>query len=191
MGVMFAMLGWGMISAYLSLFIAQEFSTELVGIMFAVDSVSLLVSLPVFGILAEKFGKKSILLTSIFLYILYSFLLFNARSIASLIVAQVFSGLKWASFQSSIYAYTAEISEEREMALNQAVVNFAISIGWTIGPLIAGGLVTLLALTFREVFIMAVAPFISSFVILTTIEKPQKYIKGPKPYIIRGPFTEL
>lgn len=191
LGVLFAMLGWGMISAYLSLFIAQEFSTELVGMMFAVDSVSLLITLPIFGILAEKFGKKNILLVSVFLYIIYSFLLFNARSILLLVIAQIFSGLKWASFQSSIYAYTADISEEREMALNQAVVNFAISIGWTIGPLLAGALVTLLELTFREVFIMAVAPFISSFIILTTIEKPQKPIKGPKPYYIRSPFTEL
>lgn len=189
LGVLFLTIASGITYTYLAIFIAEKFTTELVGILFAVKSLTLVIAIPLCGYLSEVVGKKKMLIFSAVLSTSYSIALFSAQSLNMMIVSQIISGLKWAFFTTTIYSYTAEISEENELALNQGFINFAISIGLAASPLIAGIFVVALNLSFNEVFIMAIAPSVSSLITFSALEKSVK--KGPRPYIISGPFTEL
>lgn len=189
LGVLFLTIASGMTYTYLAIFIVKNFTTELVGILFAVKSLTLVVAIPLCGILSETLGKKVMLILSAVLSIAYSITLFLAHSLLIMILSQIIAGLKWASFTTTIYSYTAEISEETELALNQGFINFAVFIGLALSPLIAGVLVEGLKMTFHEIFLMAVAPSISSLITFLGIERSTK--KAPKPYLISAPFTEL
>jgi DHA1 family tetracycline resistance protein-like MFS transporter len=92
---------------------------------------------PVLGGLSDKYGRRPVLLTSLFgLGVDYLFLAF-APSIQWLFVGRIIAGISGASFTTAS-AYIADISTNENRAQNFGLVGAAFGLGFIIGPVIGG-----------------------------------------------------
>lgn len=100
-------------------------------------SVMQFISAPVLGGLSDRFGRRPVLLASLFgLGIDYIFLAF-APTIAWLFVGRIFAGITGASFTTAM-AYIADVSTPEKRAQNFGLIGAAFGIGFIIGPVIGG-----------------------------------------------------
>ena len=92
---------------------------------------------PVLGNLSDKYGRRPVLLFSLFGFgIDYLFLSF-APSIAWLFVGRLIAGVTGASFTTAS-AYIADVSTNENRAQNFGMIGAAFGLGFIIGPLIGG-----------------------------------------------------
>lgn len=92
---------------------------------------------PVLGNLSDKYGRRPVLLFSLFGFgIDYLFLAF-APSIAWLFVGRIIAGITGASITTAT-AYIADISTPEKRAQNFGLVGAAFGLGFIIGPVIGG-----------------------------------------------------
>ncbi|WP_316808655.1 TCR/Tet family MFS transporter [Pedobacter agri] len=92
---------------------------------------------PIMGGLSDKYGRRPILLFSLFgLGIDYIFLSF-APSIFWLFIGRIIAGITGASFTTAM-AYIADISEPEKKAQNFGLVGAAFGVGFILGPVIGG-----------------------------------------------------
>ena len=104
--------------------------------MFAYAIMQFLFS-PILGGLSDRFGRRPILLISLFGFGLdYLFLAF-APTIAWLFVGRLLSGICGASITTAT-AYIADISTPEKRAQNFGIVGMAFGIGFIVGPVIGG-----------------------------------------------------
>jgi DHA1 family tetracycline resistance protein-like MFS transporter len=92
---------------------------------------------PIIGGLSDSFGRRPILLASLFgLGIDYIFLSF-APTITWLFVGRVIAGITGASYTTAM-AYIADVSTPEKKAQNFGLVGMAFGVGFIVGPLIGG-----------------------------------------------------
>src|SRR4051794_18042130 len=92
---------------------------------------------PVFGNLSDRFGRRPILLGSLFAFGVDFLLTGLARSIAWLFVGRAFAGVFGASY-SAAAAYIGDISNDDNRARNFGFIGAAWGSGFTLGPVIGG-----------------------------------------------------
>lgn len=92
---------------------------------------------PIIGNLSDKYGRRPIILISLFGFSLdYIFLAF-APTIVWLFVGRVLAGITGASITTAS-AYIADISTEKDRAKNFGMIGAAFGLGFIIGPVIGG-----------------------------------------------------
>ena len=92
---------------------------------------------PFLGNLSDKFGRRPVLLFSLFGFgVDYVFLSF-APTIAWLFVGRAIAGITGASFTTAT-AYIADISAPKDRAKNFGLIGAAFGLGFIIGPVIGG-----------------------------------------------------
>jgi len=105
-------------------------------LMFAFSITQFLFS-PVLGNLSDRYGRRPILLISLFGFGLdYLFLVF-APTITWLFVGRIIAGITGASMTTAT-AYIADISTPEKRAQNFGLVGAAFGLGFIIGPVIGG-----------------------------------------------------
>lgn len=105
--------------------------------MVSVYSIMQFLCSPVLGNLSDRYGRRPVLLFSLFGFgIDYLFLAF-APSLAWLFVGRVIAGITGASFTTAT-AYIADISPPEKRAQNFGLIGAAFGLGFIIGPLIGG-----------------------------------------------------
>lgn len=107
------------------------------GYLMAAYALAQFVFSPVLGGLSDQFGRRPILLISLFgLGIDYVFLSF-APSVFWLFVGRIIAGLAGASVSTAL-AYIADISEPAQKSRNFGLVGAVFGIGFILGPVIGG-----------------------------------------------------
>src|SRR5678816_287255 len=92
---------------------------------------------PVIGGLSDKYGRRPVLLLSLFGFgIDYLFLSF-APTIGWLFVGRIIAGITGASFTTAS-AYIADISTNENRAQNFGMIGAAFGLGFIVGPVIGG-----------------------------------------------------
>lgn len=92
---------------------------------------------PILGGLSDKYGRRSVLLISLFGFGLDYFLLAWAPSITWLFIGRILSGIMGASMTTAA-AYIADISTEENRAQNFGLMGAAFGLGFIIGPPLGG-----------------------------------------------------
>lgn len=100
-------------------------------------SITQFVFAPLVGNLSDKFGRRSILLVSLFGFGLDYLLMSWAPSIEWLFLGRVIAGLTGASFTTAS-AYIADISTNENRAQNFGMIGAAFGMGFILGPIIGG-----------------------------------------------------
>lgn len=107
------------------------------GLLFAAYSVMQFLFSPVMGGLSDQYGRRPVLLASLFGFGLDYLLLVFAPSIGWLFVGRVIAGIMGASFTTAA-AYMADISTPEKRAQNFGMIGAAFGLGFIIGPIIGG-----------------------------------------------------
>ncbi|MCL9769665.1 TCR/Tet family MFS transporter [Flavobacterium sp. HXWNR69] len=92
---------------------------------------------PVIGNLSDKYGRRPVLLTSLFAFSLDFLLLAFAPTITWLFVGRILSGITGASFTTAS-AYIADVSTHENRAKNFGLMGAAFGLGFIIGPVLGG-----------------------------------------------------
>ena len=96
-----------------------------------------LLALPVLSALSDRFGRRRVLLISIFGYSLECAAMAMAPTLGWLFAGRVASGLTAATFATSS-AYLADITPPAERAARYGLVSVAVSVGYILGPALGG-----------------------------------------------------
>jgi DHA1 family tetracycline resistance protein-like MFS transporter len=92
---------------------------------------------PILGNLSDKYGRRPVLLFSLFGFGMDYLLVSFAPSIAWLFVGRIIAGITGASFTTAS-AYIADISTNENRAQNFGMIGAAFGLGFIIGPLMGG-----------------------------------------------------
>ena len=92
---------------------------------------------PLVGNLSDKFGRRPILLISLFTFTLDYLLLAFAPTITWLFVGRIIAGLSGASITTAS-AYIADVSTPENRTKNFGMIGAAFGLGFIIGPVIGG-----------------------------------------------------
>jgi DHA1 family tetracycline resistance protein-like MFS transporter len=107
------------------------------GYLMAVYALLQFFMAPVFGNLSDRFGRRPLLLGSLFAFGVDFLLTGLARSMTWLFVGRAFAGVFGASF-SAAGAYIGDISNDSNRARNFGLIGAAWGSGFTLGPVIGG-----------------------------------------------------
>jgi len=92
---------------------------------------------PLIGNLSDKFGRRPILLISLFTFTLDYLLLAFAPTISWLFVGRIIAGVSGASITTAT-AYIADVSTPENRTKNFGMIGAAFGLGFIIGPVIGG-----------------------------------------------------
>jgi MFS transporter, DHA1 family, tetracycline resistance protein len=92
---------------------------------------------PIMGGLSDKFGRRPVLLFSLFGFGLDYILLGFAPTLAWLFIGRIIAGITGASFTTAS-AYIADISKPEDRAKNFGMIGAAFGLGFIIGPAVGG-----------------------------------------------------
>jgi len=107
------------------------------GALIAVYAAMQFVFAPILGGLSDRFGRRTVLLSSLLGAALDYVLLALAPNLAWLVVGRVIAGITGASF-SAATAYIADVTPAERRAQSFGLVGAAFGIGFIIGPAIGG-----------------------------------------------------
>ncbi len=92
---------------------------------------------PMIGNLSDRFGRRPILLASIFTFALDNLICALATSYWMLFVGRVLAGISGASFATAS-AYIADVSDDSNRARNFGLIGIAFGVGFALGPVLGG-----------------------------------------------------
>lgn len=108
-------------------------AAQLSGYMSAAYSILLFLCAPIMGALSDQYGRRPVLLLSLFGFGLDYIFQGFASSIAMLFVGRVIAGITGASY-STAAAYISDVSEPEKKAQNFGLIGAAFGLGFIIGP---------------------------------------------------------
>lgn len=94
---------------------------------------------PVLGSLSDRFGRRPVLLVSLFFTAIDYLLMAWAPSVGWLFVGRILTGITGASFTTAS-AYIADVSPPEKRAQNFGLVGAAFGVGFIVGPALGGAL---------------------------------------------------
>lgn len=94
---------------------------------------------PLVGSLSDRYGRRPVLLVSMFVICVDFIIMGLAHSMWLLILTRIFGGIA-ASTQSTASAFIADISAPEDKAKNFGIVGAAFGVGFVLGPVIGGQL---------------------------------------------------
>ena len=92
---------------------------------------------PIIGNLSDKYGRRPIILLSLFAFALDYILLAFAPTITWLFIGRIIAGISGASITTAS-AYIADVSSAENRAKNFGMIGAAFGLGFIIGPVIGG-----------------------------------------------------
>src|SRR5579871_4818536 len=92
---------------------------------------------PVLGSLSDRFGRRPVLLVSLFFTAIDYLLMAWAPSVGWLFVGRILTGITGASFTTAS-AYIADVSPPEKRAQNFGLVGAAFGVGFIVGPAVGG-----------------------------------------------------
>lgn len=107
------------------------------GWLFFSYSVMQFIFSPILGGLSDRFGRRPIILASLFGFGLDYILLGFAPTITWLFIGRILAGITGASFTTA-GAYIADVSEPEKRAQNFGMIGAAFGLGFIIGPVMGG-----------------------------------------------------
>jgi multidrug resistance protein len=136
--VLLDLLGFGMILPLLP-FYAQDYGASefQIGLLFASYSAAQLVCAPLLGRLSDRFGRRPLILASLFTGVVAYLAFAVAGSFAALIVARTASGVAAANLGIA-QAYIADVTTPDQRAKGMGLIGAAFGLGFIGGPALGG-----------------------------------------------------
>ena len=141
--ILIDIIGWGIIIPVIPTLIKELINADISeaakygGWLTFAYAITQFVFAPLIGSLSDQFGRRPILLLSLFGFSLDYLLLAFAPTITWLFIGRILAGITGASITTAT-AYIADISTEKNRAKNFGMIGAAFGLGFIIGPVIGG-----------------------------------------------------
>lgn len=112
-------------------------ASEINGLMLAAFGTMQFLFSPLVGNLSDRFGRRPVLLASLFGFGLDYILLFFAPTIGWLFVGRIIAGIMGASFTTAS-AYIADVTPPEKRAQSFGIIGVAFGVGFILGPALGG-----------------------------------------------------
>ena len=171
---------------YAETFNASKFTT---GLLIAVYALMQLIGAPVLGRLSDRYGRRPILLVSVFGTFLGFLLLGFANTLWILFAARILDGITGGNL-SVAQAYISDVTDAKNRAKGLGLIGAAFGIGFIIGP-VTGGLLSQYGYNVPA-FVAAGLSFINFILIFAwlpeslTKEKREQLGEQKKPAVTLG-----
>ncbi len=144
---------------------------------------------PVVGNLSDRFGRRPVLLISMFTMALDYLVMALAGTVWLLLAGRIFGGISSAT-QSTATAFIADVSKPGEKAKNFGLVSAAFGVGFVLGPVLGG---LLAAFGPRAPFVGAAALALANFFfgVLVLPESLRKDLQRPFEWRRANPLGAL
>ncbi len=129
------MLILSLLPAYQTRLIATEFALS---IAFSAYVIARIIFQVPMGIISDRFGKKFLIITGIFLNALIVYGLGHVGDVNSLISLRVLQGIAMAAVETPLLALAVEISGEEKVTSRISTITGAQAAGMAVGPLVGG-----------------------------------------------------
>lgn len=116
---------------------AVSYASKVGGWMLAAYAIMQFVFAPVVGALSDRYGRRPVLLGSLFGFAVDYLLMALAPTLWWLFLGRIIAGIMGASFTTA-GAYIADISTPEKRAQNFGIMGAAFGLGFIIGPLLGG-----------------------------------------------------
>ncbi len=138
-------LGRGGIAAFLPIFAAMiGLSTSLIGILIAINILSITLFTPLGGLLADRFSRRALVVVGNTLFITLLVAVPMSTSFGQLLAVLCIQGLSASISMPAAAALTVEEGRKYGMGSTMSIFFLAMSIGMALGPIISGGVADLL-----------------------------------------------
>lgn len=107
------------------------------GVTLAASGVTMAIFAPVWGILADRFGRKSMVLRSMFGGTVVLLLMSFSRNVGDLLVCRLLQGMLTGTVSASI-ALVASVTPQKRSGMAMGLMQSAVFVGVAIGPLLGG-----------------------------------------------------
>jgi MFS family permease len=179
--------GGALIFPFLSLYVAQRFNVGMteVGLLFGIWSVSSLIGSMVGGALADKFGRKVIMICGLIFSACSALLMGFVNDIHAFYLLALFAGVFSDIGGPAQQAMVADLLEGDQRAEGFGLVRVVGNLAMTIGPAIGG---LLAGISYLLLFIIdACASTITAFIVYKTIPetKPERSDDQPAESVLQ------
>jgi len=136
-------IGWGIIIPVIPKFIEELIggtiseAAKIGGWLTFAYAITQFLFAPVIGNLSDKYGRRPVILLSLFAFFLDYLLLAFAPNITWLFIGRIIAGITGASITTAS-AYIADVSTPENRAKNFGLIGAAFGLGFIIGPVIGG-----------------------------------------------------
>jgi len=180
------LLGFGILIPILPTFAKIELLVDetAIGVVVAVYSIVQFLFNPILGKLSDKYGRKPIIVISLFInaigYVLFAF----TTSYIILLVARIVAGIGGSSI-SVAQAYIADVTTKDNRAKGMGVIGAAFGLGFVFGPLMGGFLASYgYMVTGFASATFSILAFIVTIALLPESNVNRKTINGTKRKLI-------
>ncbi len=112
-------------------------ASESGGLLIASFAIAQFLFSPILGNLSDRYGRRPVLLFSMFGFSIDYLIMAFAPTYAWLVIGRILSGITGASFTTAS-AYIADISDDSNRAKNFGMIGAAFGAGFVLGPVIGG-----------------------------------------------------
>jgi MFS family permease len=131
----------GIVYSILSLYFAKLGATKSqIGLIYTCGALAGAITAPLWGRLADKWGRKGVLLSSMGLFTMVFLGYALSTYYKYLFFVQVAEGMAWTAMGTSATALLADMVSKTKRGKALGIYNAAWSMGWIIGPTLGGTL---------------------------------------------------
>jgi len=170
----------GLVYSMFSLYMADVLRADKsqIGLIYMVGSAVGLFFGPYIGKLADRFGRKPVILASMASFVLIFLFYAHAQSVLLVYPIQLLEGSAWVAISAAGTAYIADTIAAERRGWAMGVYQQTVSIGWMIGPAFAGFLSDFIG--FRLTFILgAILVVIGLALVVILVKEPEHKEKPP------------
>jgi len=153
------------------------------GIALGSTAVTLGIFAPIWGVLADRYGRKSMVCRAMFGGTLILFLMSMVRTVSQLIACRLLQGVFTGTIAASV-ALVASVTPARRCGFTLGMMQAAVFIGSCVGPLFGGVVADLFGYRISFIlggFIVLIGGFLVLFGVHEEFVPPDKKADGPPP----------
>lgn len=145
-------------------------SAQETGLIMAAFLIPVALGTPIFGVLADRFGFKQVLIPSLLVFTLGGVLCTFAPNFRTLIEWRILQGIGAASLESLVLSIISSLYDDKKLTAAMAVNAGAIGVGSTIYPTLGG---ILASLSWRFPFLLSLLALPVALLVLLQLKLPK------------------
>lgn len=164
---------YGILETFLPVYLKNGgYAASMIGLIFSIQIITLALSKPIFGRLADTIDKRVQIIFGIILLSLSSFMIVSVHNIWLIIFASIIFGLSMSISTSATSIYVADIAKNEQLGGSMGALSSIMDLGQASGPLLAGFIIMSSAsISSGFMMIPVLCFFVLSFFVISNFSK--------------------